>query len=100
MHKKVIYFLVRGMRHHKQIQVILQLSRRATKSHETYYRAEKARLFTYEMFMVEIENKEPSSSQFPLVKGIQCYTKSRDRKLGTIPVITGTSATWPRRTEY
>ncbi len=32
MHKKAIYFLVRGMRHHEQFHIILQLSSRSIRT--------------------------------------------------------------------
>jgi hypothetical protein len=48
------------------------------------------------MFAVAKENKEPSSSQFP---DMQVSLMSQTGQSNT-PVISGTFATWPRRTEY
>ena len=68
VHKKAVYFLVVGAGHHNMLHEIFHISGCARKSHEADRRPAKAQLFTYEMFMVAIANKVPSSSQFPWVQ--------------------------------
>ena len=93
--EKEVYLRVWGSGHHVQLQVVSHIGVGAIRAMRPGT-DQRARLAAHVMFMVEIENKEPSSSQFPRTR-MNFWVR---RQHSNVPEIMGTFDTWPRRTAY
>lgn len=91
--EKEVDLVILSLGHHVQLQKVLHISGGPVRKIRLAVLPYEA--FTYEMFIVASEKREPSSSQFPEVRvnSVMWYGASNT------PVIIGTFDTWPRRTE-